>query len=75
MEIIKGYDIHPSNYNKRTPVLLKKIADFLLATILLVDPLMMTVPDFQGKEWVLWIWNAFVVLFKFFTKTITEKNA
>jgi hypothetical protein len=73
MEIIKGYDVRVSNYDKKTPVFLKKVADFLLATILVVDPLMISLPEFQGKEWLLWGWNAFVVLFKFATKTVTEK--
>lgn len=73
MELIKGYDIATTNYDKPTPKLLKRIADFLLATILVINPLMISIPDFEGKEWILWGWNAFVVLFKFFTKTVTEK--
>jgi hypothetical protein len=67
------YSIKPENYHKRTPLILKKIADILLATILVVDPLMLSIPDFPNKEWVIWGWTAFVVLFKFVSKTITEE--
>jgi hypothetical protein len=73
MKILSNYDLHPANYSKPTPVTLKKVADFLLATILIVDPLIISIPDFPQKEWVLWIWNAFAVLFKFVSKMVTEK--
>jgi len=68
------YDIHPRNYHKLTPSKLKGWADALLSTILVFDPIMMAIPDFQGKEWVMWGWNAFVVLFKFFTKSVTTNG-
>jgi hypothetical protein len=71
---IADYSIAPGNYHKRTPVTLKKIADILLATILVVDPLMISIPDFAGKEWVVWGWNAFAVLFKFITKMVTDES-
>lgn len=74
MEIIKGYDIHPENYNKKTPELLRRVADTLLLSIIAIDPILQTqLPDFKGKEWVILSWNIFVVLFKLFSKTITEK--
>jgi hypothetical protein len=73
MEIVKGYDIHPDNYNKKTPVWLKKIADGLLASILVIDPLLMTMPDNEHKEWIMFSWNIFVALFKLISKTVTEK--
>lgn len=69
---ISNFDIHPVNYNKKTPRTLKGIADFLLATILIIDPLILSMPDFPHKEWILWGWSVFVVLFKFFTKLVTE---
>jgi hypothetical protein len=69
---IGAYSIHPENYHKRTPVTLKKVADILLATILVVDPLMLSIPDFQGKEWVTWGWNALCVIFKLISKFITD---
>ena len=72
MELIKGYSIHPKNYNKRTPIVLKAIADTLLLSIIAVDPLIQQIPDFDKKEWVIWGWNVVVVIFKFITKTITE---
>ncbi len=74
MEIIKGYDVHISNYSKKTPILLKKIADFLLASILVIDPILITMPDNEHKEWILFCWNMFVALFKLLSKTITEKQ-
>jgi hypothetical protein len=69
---IASYDIHPANYTKKTPVTLKAIADILLSTILVVDPLILSIPDFPNKEWVLWSWNAFVVIFKLITKMVTK---
>ena len=69
---ILNYSIHPVNYSKRTPVTLKKIADILLATILVVDPVIIAIPDFAGKEWMIWGWNLFVVLFKLISKMVTD---
>ncbi len=69
---IANYSIHPDNYNKRTPATLKKIADILLASILVLDPVMIAIPDFQGKEWVVWSWNLFVVVFKFISKAVAD---
>jgi len=71
---IANYSVKASNYNKRTPVTLKKIADILLATILVIDPLMISIPDFNGKEWFVWGWNAFAVLFKFITKMVADED-
>ncbi len=71
---IANYTFKASNYNKKTPVNLKKIADIVLATILVIDPIMMGVPDFAGKEWVTWGWSAFAVLFKFITKMVTDAD-
>lgn len=71
---IANYSVHPKNYNQRRPEKLRRIADILLATILVVDPVMITIPDFPGKEWFCWSWNLFVVIFKFVSKTITDAD-
>lgn len=71
---LANYTISTANYNKRRPGTLKKVADFLLASILVVDPVIITMPDFAGKEWVCFGWNLFVVLFKLFTKTVTAND-
>lgn len=71
---MKNVSFNLTNYSKPTPAKLKAIADFLLASILLVDPLLQSIPNFEYKEWTLWGWNTFVVLFKFATKFTTEKR-
>lgn len=68
-----GYTIHPDNYNKKTPVTLKKIADMLLVSILAIDPIILAIPDFNGKEWVLFGWNMTVAIFKLISKFISEE--
>jgi hypothetical protein len=73
MQILKSnYGIKLSNYNKPTPLLLKYISDFLLVLIPVIDGLMMQIPDFHGKEWVVFGWNAFAVIFKMATKFIAD---
>ena len=57
-----------SNYDKPTPKRLKAVADTLLALMLVLDPLVLSMPDFPHKQWALLGWNSLVVLFKFFTK-------
>lgn len=74
MKILQKYDIHPANYNKRTPETLKRIADVLLSSILIIDPVLLTIPDFAGKEWVLFGYNMAVALFKIVSKTVTEQQ-
>jgi hypothetical protein len=71
---ILNYSIHPNNYNKRTPITLKKVADILLASILVIDPVMLTIPDFAGKQWVLFGWNMAVALFKLVSKLVTDND-
>jgi len=74
MQILNSkYSIKPENYNKRTPAILKKIADMLLASVLVVNPVIIAIPEFEGREWFIWGWNMLVVLFKLVTKTITEE--
>ena len=73
---IASYDIHPANYTKKRPETLKKIADLLLLVTLvvtLIDPLINSIPDFEGKNWLIWGWTAFSVIFKFVSKMVTEK--
>jgi hypothetical protein len=72
MKLIANYSFHPANYSKKRPVTLKIVADILLSTILVIDPLIISIPDFPQKEWVLWGWNAFVVIFKLISKCITQ---
>lgn len=76
MEILNsGYSINPSNYHKRTPLWLKIIADCLLGSILILDPIFIAIPDFPNREWFLFGWNTFVALFKLVSKTIADAKA
>jgi hypothetical protein len=71
---IANYSIKASNYNQRRPEKLKRIADILLASVLAVNPILLTIPDFNGKEWLLFGWNMFVTIFKLITKLISESD-
>jgi hypothetical protein len=75
MKLSNGYSISVENYHKPTPKWLKIVADILLGSILVLDPLIMSIPDFEQKEWILFGWNVFVALFKLVSKTITDANA
>ena len=68
------YDIHPRNYHKPTPVGLKKFADRLLVIVLALNAVMLAIPDFPGKEWFIWGWNVFVIVFKLTTNTVTTNG-
>jgi hypothetical protein len=77
--LIQGYEssyytLSTENYSKKTPVNLKKIADILLSSILIIDPVMISIPDFAGKEWLIWGWNMAVVLFKLISKFVADEN-
>lgn len=72
MELLNGYSLKTENYHKPTPRWLKITADILLGSILVLDPLIMAIPDFEYKEWLLFGWNVFVALFKLISKTIAE---
>lgn len=72
---ILNYSFAPENYHKKTPVTLKKIADILLVSILAIDPILLTVPDFAGKEWLLFGWNMFVAIFKLVSKFVTDEQS
>ena len=69
------FTISHNNYNKPTPKWLKIVADCLLGSILILDPIFIVIPDFPNREWFLFGWNTFVALFKLVSKTITDANA
>lgn len=76
MELLKsGYDFHPKNYSKPTPFWLKVVADCLIGSILVLDPIFLAIPDFPNKEWFLFGWNAFCALFKLISKTVADAKA
>lgn len=66
MKLYKGYNIHQTNYYKRTPERLKNIADLGL----LIAAILELAPQFPGREWVVFIGIAF----KFVTKFISEQK-
>jgi hypothetical protein len=66
------YKLSIEGYNKKTPIILKYIADGLLGLSVAISGLLAVSPDFPGKEWVMFGCNAFSVLFKYFTKFISE---
>lgn len=68
------YDIHPRNYHNQTPPRLKKFADILILTIVAIDPVMTQLPDFEGKEWVVWGWSTFVVLFRIAVELVRKNG-
>jgi hypothetical protein len=74
MEILKsGYSIALSNYNKRTPVILKYVADFIQYPFMLAgDGLIAGLPEFEYKVWWIFGWTAFCSIFKLITKFIEE---
>ena len=61
-----NYSIKPENYNKPTPVWIKFVADLLLfISMLLSFP---ELPDFPGKDWVVFGGVAAKLLSKFITE-------
>ena len=66
------YRISAGGYNKPTPIVLKYIADGILTLIPLVDGIMLGLPEFPAKGWIIFGWSTFGVLFKFATKFISE---
>jgi len=80
MEILKtkttSYTLKASNYHKPTPLYLKVVADVLVGSILVIDPILQTqLPEFEGKAWVIIGWNIFVALFKLTSKAIADAKA
>jgi hypothetical protein len=64
----KKYSIAVENYNKKTPALLKLIAD----TTLLLGAIAEIMPEFPAKQWVVFGIIAFKLLTKFVTEHIPE---
>jgi hypothetical protein len=74
MQILNSsYSIHPSNYNKRTPAILRYIADFIILVLMPAgDGILAACPPFESKEWFMFGWTTFCVLFKATTKFISD---
>jgi len=72
MKLANGYSASLANYHKPTPFWLKILADCLIGSIVVLDPIFLAIPDFAGKEWFLFGWNVFCALFKLVSKTITD---
>jgi hypothetical protein len=75
MQLINGdYSLEFKNYSKKTPVILKQIADLLLVLIPVVETISLTCPEFTGKKWVFWgIITAFS-LFKVVSKFVADSS-
>ena len=63
MEILK-FSVHPKNYNERRPELLKNIADLGLLVAMIVE----IVPEFPGRQWVVFAGIAFKLITKFISE-------
>mgnify|MGYP001766899241 CR=1 FL=1 len=66
------YKLTKDGYSRKTPIILKYIADSILVLIPIVDGILLQAPDFEAKLLVSFIWSTFGVLFKFVTKFISE---
>ncbi len=60
-----NYSVSLSNYSKKTPVWLKIVCDILLGLAAIGE---VSLPDFPGKQWVVFG----CIAFKFIGKTITD---
>ena len=65
MKLANGYSVELSNYHKPTPLWLKVTVDIILGLAGLME---VSLPDFSGKEWI--VFGAIVL--KFIAKTITD---
>ena len=65
MQVLK-FSVHPKNYNERRPELLKRLADLGLLVAMIVE----IVPEFPGRQWVVFAGIAF----KLITKFISDKK-
>ena len=59
-----GYSIKAENYNQRRPELLKNIADLGLLVAMIVE----IVPEFPGRQWVVFAGIAFKLITKFISE-------
>jgi uncharacterized protein (DUF697 family) len=69
-------NIRLENYTKRTPDRWKRIGDFFLYSIPVVNGVMMTMPEVEHgaavKAWVLFGWNLIASLIKIATKYLAD---
>ncbi len=76
MKILQSkYSISQRNYRKPTPAKLKLWADMgLLVGIAMGSDQFLNMPDFPGKEWIVWAipWGA--MIFKLITTFISEHS-
>lgn len=64
MQILNSsYSVGHTNYNKPTPKWIKLVADLLL----LLSAMVVFLPEFPGKEWVMFAGSAAKLLSKFIT--------
>lgn len=66
------YNIKARNYHKPTPVNLKVVADSLLLSIPVVESVLLSSPEFPGKEWATWGWSSFCAIFKLISKFVSN---
>lgn len=66
------YKLSRGGYHRPTPIVLKYIADAILTLIPVVDGIMLGLPEFPAKGWVIFGWSTFGVLFKWVTKFVSE---
>ena len=66
------YKISVSGYNKKTPRKLKYIADCILILIPAVDGILLAAPVLPHRDWIIFGWTTFGILFKGVTKFIEE---
>jgi len=61
---VSKFSVHPKNYNERRPELLKNIADLGLLVAMIVE----IVPEFPGRQWVVFAGIAFKLITKFISE-------
>lgn len=59
------------SYQKPTPKKWRRIGDFALLLCIAIQPSIDAMPlqDIQLKEWLVWGFSTFLILFKFYTNT------
>lgn len=60
------------NYHKPKPKHWKAIGDTALYSIPIIDSIFMGIPDFEGKEWLIWGWSLLAAMVKIATKYISD---
>jgi len=75
MQLINDkFSLEFENYNKKTPVILKQVADLLLVLIPVVETVSLTCPEFPGKKWVFWGIITLFSLFKVISKFVADNS-